>query len=284
MFCAVNLCSIQFICVCVYSSWSSDDQTKHIAPPPTVPTPPPSKTPEQAPATLSDADSKQEVLEVRPSSPIDKVPIPSREDSDVIAAAPHAPPPVMTSLTNNPKHPEPQVADSVDAPVVPEAPAQEESEESSAEMEQTSDGVVEEEHEIAKEKESELVADIEPASVSSSATIISTSVEAPAVANGSDEAFNDAMPATTVTPVVESALESKEQPLLNGLPQDPEVDPDAEPECSTDPVAEPVVLQVQQSFLTAAKALVEEEVEQKAEEISTPAASCPVEETTMQGI
>ncbi|XP_056598709.1 eukaryotic translation initiation factor 4 gamma 1a isoform X2 [Triplophysa dalaica] len=266
----------------VSSMIRSDDQTKHVAPPPTVPTPPPSKTPEQAPAALSDADSKLEVLEVRPSSPIVKVPIPSREDSDVIAAASYAPPPVMNSLTNNPKHPEPQIADSVDAPVVPEAPAQEESEESSAEMQQTSDGVVEEEHEVAKEKESELVADIEPTSDSSSATIISTSVEAPAVANGSDEAFNDAMPATTVTPVVESALESKEQPLLNGLPQDPEVVPDAEPECSTDPVAEPVVLQVQQSFLTAAKALVEEEVEQKAEEISTPAASCPVEETTMQ--
>ncbi|KAA0719054.1 Eukaryotic translation initiation factor 4 gamma 1 [Triplophysa tibetana] len=260
----------------VSSMIRSDDQTKPVVPPPTVPTPPPSKTPEQAPAPLSDADSKP-ALEVRPASPIDKVPIPSREDSDVITAASYTPPPVTTSLTNNPKPPEPQVADSVDAPVVPEAPAQEESEESYAEMEQTLDRVVEEEHEVANEKESELVADIEPTSDSNLATIISTSVEAPAVANGSDIAFNDAMPATTVTPVVESALESKEQPLLNGL----EVAPDAEPECSTNPVAEPVVLQVQQSFLTAEKALVEEEVEQK-EEISNPATSCPVEETTMQ--
>ncbi|XP_057189124.1 eukaryotic translation initiation factor 4 gamma 1a isoform X4 [Triplophysa rosa] len=259
----------------------SDDQTKPVAPPPTVPTPPPSKTPEQAPAALSDADSKP-VSEDRPASPIGKVSIPPREDSDVIAAASYAPPPVSSSLTNNPKHPEPQVADSVDAPVVPEAPAQEESEESSAEMEQTSDGV-EDELEVAEEKESELVADIEPTSDSSSATIISTSVEAPAVANNSsDEASKDAMPATTVTPVAESALESKEQPLLNGLPQDSEAPPDAEPECSTNPVAEPVVPQVQQSFLTAANAPVEEEIEQKAEEIPTPAASCPVEETTMQ--
>lgn len=223
--------------------------------------------------------------EVRPASPVGEVSNPSGENSDVIAAASQAPPPLSTSppLTNNPTHPEPQVADSVDAPVVPEAPAQE-SEESSPEMEQISAEVVEVELEVAVEKESEPVADIEPTSDSSTATIVSAFEEAPAVANGSDEASEDAMPVTTVTPVAESALESKEQPLLNGLPQETEAPPDAEPECSTNPDAEPEVPQVQQSCLTAAKAPVEEEVEQKAEEIPTPATSCPVEETTMQGM
>ncbi|XP_065132120.1 eukaryotic translation initiation factor 4 gamma 1a [Paramisgurnus dabryanus] len=249
-------------------------------PPPAVSTPPPSKTPEEAPALLSAADSKP-VPEVRPASPEDKVFISSEEDTDVIATASRASPPVLTS-PNNPKHPEPQTRDRVEAPVVPEAPAQE-SDESSVQTEQASAEVVEEEQDVAKEIESELVGSVEPPSDSSSTTIISTPVEAPAVANGSDEVSKDPSPVTIATAVPESIIEdSKEQPMLNGLPQDPAEAPEVMSECSTNPVDEPVVAEVQQSCLTAVEAPVEEEVEQKQEEIPIPATSCPVEETTMQ--
>ncbi|XP_051555332.1 eukaryotic translation initiation factor 4 gamma 1-like isoform X4 [Myxocyprinus asiaticus] len=267
----------------------SDDQVKPVAPPASVSTPPPSKTPEQVPVAPSAADC-QPVLEVRPASSVIKVSIPSGEDPDAIAAVsvaacyPVRPASASPPPTNNSNPSEPQTGDCVDAPVVPEAPAQnKEPEDSSPPVEQTPFGVEKEEPEVAKEKESEPVASTEE---SCTAMVISTPVEAlPAVANGSEESSEDSTSVTTETPVPEPVIgEPKEQPLLNGLPQDSAEVPEVEvkPECSTNPAPEPAAPQVQQICLTAVNAPVEEEVEQKAEEIPAPVSSCPVEETIKQ--
>ncbi|XP_051984947.1 eukaryotic translation initiation factor 4 gamma 1a isoform X1 [Xyrauchen texanus] len=271
----------------------SDDQVEPVAPPAAVPTPPPSKTPEQAPTPPSAADS-QPLSEVRQASSVSKVSIPPGEEPDAIttvstaACYPLGLPPASVSPPpmNNPKPSKPQTADSVDASVAPEPPAQKEPVEESPPVQQISSGFEKEEPEVAKEKESEPVASLDASSDSSPTTIIPSSVDdAPAVAIGSDEASKDSSPVTTETPVPEPVIgEQNEQPLLNGLPQDSvEVtEDDVKPECSSNPVAEQEAPQVQQICLTAVIAAPVEEVEQKAEEMPTPELSCPVEETTMQ--
>ncbi|XP_067220339.1 eukaryotic translation initiation factor 4 gamma 1a isoform X2 [Chanodichthys erythropterus] len=259
----------------------ADDQGKAMAPPAAVSTPPPSKTPEQAPAAPSAADSKP-VSEVRPVSPLSKIPIPPAEEPVLFPALPPSPSPPPT---NNPQHSEPQTGDSVDAPVLPDAPAQQkESEDTSPLEELTFTEVAKEEPEVAKEKELEPVAETEAVSDSSPAAITSIPVEtSPAVANDGDDASEDPIPVTMATPVPEPVIdEPKEQPLQNGLPQDSAESPDVKPESSTNPVAEQAVPQVQQSCLTAVKAPVEEAEKDKVEEMPTPVAVCPVEETTMQ--
>jgi len=106
----------------------------------------------------------------------------------------------------------------------------------------------------------------------------------PAVAKEGDNASEDPTPVTKATPIPEPVVdEPKEQPLLNGLPQDSDEASDVKPESSTIPVAEQAVPQVQQSCLTAVKAPVEEAEKEKVEEMPAPVAVCPVEETTMQG-
>uniref|UniRef100_A0A672LCZ2 Eukaryotic translation initiation factor 4 gamma 1-like n=1 Tax=Sinocyclocheilus grahami TaxID=75366 RepID=A0A672LCZ2_SINGR len=261
----------------------ADDQAKSMAPPAAVSTPPPSKTPEQAPLAPSATDSEP-VSEVRPASPVSKIPIPPGEDPAISPALPPTPPP-----TNNPQLSKPQTGDSVDAPVLPDAPVQKKEPEDAPPVEQTSTGVAQEESEVAKEKEPEPVAEpvveTEAASdTSSPAAVISTPVEPPpAVANDGDVASKDTAPVTTVTPVPEPVVdEPKEQPLLNGLPEDSAEAPVVKPESSTNPVAEQEVPQVQQSCLMAVEAPVEEAEEQKAEETPAPVTVCPVEEMTMQ--
>ncbi|XP_016328136.1 eukaryotic translation initiation factor 4 gamma 1-like isoform X12 [Sinocyclocheilus anshuiensis] len=261
----------------------ADDQAKSMAPPAAVSTPPPSKTPEQAPLAPSATDSEP-VSEVRPASPVSKIPIPPGEDSAISPALPPSSPP-----TNNPQLSKPQTGDSVDAPVLPDAPVQKKEPEDAPPVEQTSTGVAQEESEVAKEKEPEPVAEpvveTEAASdTSSPAAVISTPVEPPpSVANDGDVASKDTAPVTTVTPVPEPVVdEPKEQPLLNGLPEDSAEAPVVKPESSTNPVAEQEVPQVQQSCLMAVEAPVEEAEEQKAEETPAPVTVCPVEEMTMQ--
>ncbi|XP_016399896.1 eukaryotic translation initiation factor 4 gamma 1a isoform X13 [Sinocyclocheilus rhinocerous] len=261
----------------------ADDQAKSMAPPAAVSTPPPSKTPEQAPLAPSATDSEP-VSEVRPASPVSKIPIPPGEDPAISPALPQSPPP-----TNNPQLSKPQTGDSVDAPVLPDAPVQQEEPEDAPPVEQTSTGVAQEESEVAKEKEPEPVAEpvveTEAASdTSSPAAVISTPVEPPpAVANDGDVASKDTAPVTAVTPVPEPVVdEPKEQPLLNGLPENSAEAPVVKPESSTNPVAEQEVPQVQQSCLMAVEAPVEEAEEQKAEETPAPVTVCPVEEMTMQ--
>lgn len=253
-----------------------------MAPPAAVSTPPPSKTPEQAPAAPSAADSKP-VSEVRPVSPLSKIPIPPAEEPALFPALPPSPSPPPT---NNPQPSEPQTGDSVDAPVLPDAPAQQKEPEDTSPLEElTFTEVAKEEPEVAKEKELEPVTETEAVSDSSPAAITSIPVEtSPAVANDGDDASEDPIPVTMATPVPEPVIdEPKEQPLQNGLPQDSAESPDVKPECSTNPVAEQAVPQVQQSCLTAVKAPVEEAEKDKVEEMPAPVAVCPVEETTMQG-
>uniref|UniRef100_A0A673H3A1 Eukaryotic translation initiation factor 4 gamma 1-like n=1 Tax=Sinocyclocheilus rhinocerous TaxID=307959 RepID=A0A673H3A1_9TELE len=218
------------------------------------------------------------VSEVRPASPVSKIPIPPGEDPAISPALPQSPPP-----TNNPQLSKPQTGDSVDAPVLPDAPVQQEEPEDAPPVEQTSTGVAQEESEVAKEKEPEPVAEpvveTEAASdTSSPAAVISTPVEPPpAVANDGDVASKDTAPVTAVTPVPEPVVdEPKEQPLLNGLPENSAEAPVVKPESSTNPVAEQEVPQVQQSCLMAVEAPVEEAEEQKAEETPAPVTVCPL--------
>uniref|UniRef100_A0A672QVM2 Eukaryotic translation initiation factor 4 gamma 1-like n=1 Tax=Sinocyclocheilus grahami TaxID=75366 RepID=A0A672QVM2_SINGR len=256
----------------------ADDQVKSMSPPPAVSTPPPSKKAEQAPVVSSAADSKP-VPEIRPASPVSKIPIPPEEDPAISPALTPSPPPA-----SNPQLSNPQTGDSVDAPVLPDAPVQKEPEDAPP-VEPTSTGFEKEESEVAKEKEPEPVAETEAASdVSSPAAIISTPVEPPpAVANDGDVASEDTAPLSTETPILEPVVdEPKEQPLLNGLPEDSAEAPIVKPESSTNPVAEQAVPQVQQSCLMAAEAPVEEAEEEKAEETPAPVTVCPVEEMTMQ--
>uniref|UniRef100_A0A673JBU3 Eukaryotic translation initiation factor 4 gamma 1-like n=1 Tax=Sinocyclocheilus rhinocerous TaxID=307959 RepID=A0A673JBU3_9TELE len=257
----------------------ADDQVKSMSPPPAVSTPPPSKTPEQAPVASSAADSKP-VPEIRPASPVSKIPIPPEEDPAISPALTPSPPPA-----SNPQLSKPQTGDSVDAPVLPDAPVQKKEPEDAPPVEPTSTGIEKEESEVAKEKEPEPVAETEAASdLSSPADIISTPVEPPpAVANDGDVASEDTAPLSTETPILEPVVdEPKEQPLLNGLPEDSAEAPVVKPESSTNPVAEQAVPQVQQSCLMAAEAPVEEAEKEKAEETPAPVTVCPVEETTMQ--
>ncbi len=267
--------------------WSSDDQVKSMdpppavstPPPPAVSTPPPSKTPEQAPVASSAADSKP-VSEFRPASPVSKIPIAPGEDPVISPALTPSPPPA-----NNPQLSEPQTSDSVDAPVLPDAPVQKEPEEAPP-VEPTCIGVEKEESEVAQEKEPEPVAETEAASdASSPAAVISTPVEPPpAVANDGEVASMDTTPLSEETPVPEPVVdEAKELPLHNGLPEDSAESPVVKPESSTNPVAEQVVPQIQQSCLMAVDAPVEEAEEEKPEETSAPVTICSVEETTMQG-
>uniref|UniRef100_A0A673H310 Eukaryotic translation initiation factor 4 gamma 1-like n=1 Tax=Sinocyclocheilus rhinocerous TaxID=307959 RepID=A0A673H310_9TELE len=234
----------------------------------TTSTPTPPQTPEQAPLAPSATDSEP-VSEVRPASPVSKIPIPPGEDPAISPALPQSPPP-----TNNPQLSKPQTGDSVDAPVLPDAPVQQEEPEDAPPVEQTSTGVAQEESEVAKEKEPEPVAEpvveTEAASdTSSPAAVISTPVEPPpAVANDGDVASKDTAPVTAVTPVPEPVVdEPKEQPLLNGLPENSAEAPVVKPESSTNPVAEQEVPQVQQSCLMAVEAPVEEEMTIKMSEI-----------------
>uniref|UniRef100_A0A673H195 Eukaryotic translation initiation factor 4 gamma 1-like n=1 Tax=Sinocyclocheilus rhinocerous TaxID=307959 RepID=A0A673H195_9TELE len=245
----------------------------------TTSTPTPPQTPEQAPLAPSATDSEP-VSEVRPASPVSKIPIPPGEDPAISPALPQSPPP-----TNNPQLSKPQTGDSVDAPVLPDAPVQQEEPEDAPPVEQTSTGVAQEESEVAKEKEPEPVAEpvveTEAASdTSSPAAVISTPVEPPpAVANDGDVASKDTAPVTAVTPVPEPVVdEPKEQPLLNGLPENSAEAPVVKPESSTNPVAEQEVPQVQQSCLMAVEAPVEEAEEQKAEETPAPVTVCPMSE------
>ncbi|XP_073776641.1 eukaryotic translation initiation factor 4 gamma 1a isoform X8 [Danio rerio] len=237
---------------------STDDEVKAMVSPASASTPPPCKTPE--PPAPSSIDSKPE-SEVRPASPESKIPSPPEED--LVVPSPSPPP------ANNPQTSEPQIADSVDAPVLPEASAQKEPKEPCAPVEP----------EEAEEKEYEPVAETEVTAASSPAVVASSAVESsPNVAEDRDGA-----PVITEMPVPELAAdEPKEQPLLNGLPQDSAEVPDVKPESSANPVAEQVVPQDQQSCLTAVKASVEETEKEKAEEAPTPAPVCLVEETTMQ--
>uniref|UniRef100_A0A672QX93 Eukaryotic translation initiation factor 4 gamma 1-like n=1 Tax=Sinocyclocheilus grahami TaxID=75366 RepID=A0A672QX93_SINGR len=242
-------------------------------------TPTPPQKAEQAPVVSSAADSKP-VPEIRPASPVSKIPIPPEEDPAISPALTPSPPPA-----SNPQLSNPQTGDSVDAPVLPDAPVQKEPEDAPP-VEPTSTGFEKEESEVAKEKEPEPVAETEAASdVSSPAAIISTPVEPPpAVANDGDVASEDTAPLSTETPILEPVVdEPKEQPLLNGLPEDSAEAPIVKPESSTNPVAEQAVPQVQQSCLMAAEAPVEEAEEEKAEETPAPVTVCPVEEMTMQG-
>ncbi|XP_073705918.1 eukaryotic translation initiation factor 4 gamma 1a isoform X2 [Garra rufa] len=251
----------------------ADDQVKSMAPPAAVSTPPPAKTPEQAPVAPSVTDSEP-VSEVRPASPVSKISIPPEEDPAISPELPPSPP------TN-----QPQTGDSVDAPVLPDAPVQKEEPEDTPPVEPTSTGIAKEEPEVAKEKEPEPVAETEASSdTSSPAAVISTPVEPPpAVANEGDVVSKDTAPVTTVTPVPEPVVdEPMEQPLLNGLPEDSAEAPVVKPESSANPVAEQAVPQVQQSCLTAVKAPVEEAEEEKPEETPAPVTVSPVEETTMQ--
>lgn len=170
--------------------------------------------------------------------------------------------------------------------MLPDAPVQQKEPVDTSPLEEpTFTGVAKEEPEVAKEKELEPVAETEAVSDSSPAAITSIPVEtSPAVANDGDDASGDPIPVTTATPVPEPVIdEPKEQPLLNGLPQDSAEAPDVKPESSTNPVAEQAVPQVQQSCLMAVKAPVEETEKEKVEEMPAPVAVCPVEETTMQG-
>lgn len=239
---------------------STDDEVKSMVIPANASTPPPCKTPEQVPTAPSSIDSKPE-SEVRPASPESKIPSPPEEDPVVPSSSP---PP-----SNNPQPSEPQIADSVDAPVLPEAPAQKETEEPCVPVEP----------EEAEEKESEPVAETEVTAASSPAAVASNSVEpSPDVAEDGDDA-----PVITETSVPDLAAdEPKEQPLFNGLPRDSSEVPDVKPESFANPVAEQVVPQDLQSCLTAVKAPVEETEKEKAEEAPAPVPVCPVEETTMQ--
>ncbi|XP_077079225.1 eukaryotic translation initiation factor 4 gamma 1a isoform X3 [Siphateles boraxobius] len=268
----------------------ADDQVKSMAPPAAVFTPPPSKTPEPAPASLSAADSKP-VSEVRPGSPLSNIPIPPAEEPALSPALPPSPPPPPPPPspplpTNNPQPSEPQTGDSVDAPVLPDAPPtqQQEPEDTSPLEEPTSTEVAKDEPEVAKEREFEPVPETEAVSNSSPAAVASIPMEpSPAVAKDGDDASEDPTPVTKATPVPEPVVdEPTEQPLLNGLPQDSDEAPDVKPESSSNPVAEQAVPQVQQSCLTAVKAPVEEAEKEKVEEMPAPVAVCPVDETTMQ--
>lgn len=265
----------------------ADDQVKSMAPPPAVSTPPPavstpppSKTPEQAPIASSAADSKP-VSEIRPASPVSKIPITPEDDPVISPALTPSPPPA-----NNPQLSNPQTGDSVDAPVLPDAPVQKEEPEDTPPVEPTSIGVEKEESEVAKEKEPEPVAETEAASdESSSAAIISIPVEPPppAVDNDGEVSSKDTTPLSMETSVPEPVVdEPKEQPLFNGLPEDSAEAPVVKPESSTNPVAEQALPQIQQSCLMAVEAPVEEAEEEKQEETPAPVTVCPVEETTMQ--
>ncbi|XP_026061836.1 eukaryotic translation initiation factor 4 gamma 1-like isoform X3 [Carassius auratus] len=256
----------------------ADEQVKSTAPPPAVSTPPPSKTPEQAPVASSAADSKP-VPEIRPASPVSKIPIPPEDDPAISPALTPSPPP-----TSDPQLSKPQIGDSVDAPVLPDAPAQKEPEDAPP-VEPASTGVEKEESEVAKEEEPEPVAEMEVASDASSlAAIISTPVEPPpAVAFDDEVASKDDTLLSTETPISEPVVdEPKEQPLFNGLPEDSAETPVVKPESSSNPVAEQAVPQVQQICLTAVEAPVEEAEMEKAEETPAPVTVCPVEETAMQ--
>ncbi|XP_058601901.1 eukaryotic translation initiation factor 4 gamma 1a isoform X4 [Onychostoma macrolepis] len=251
-------------------------------PPPAVSTPPPPKTPEQAPIASSAADSKP-VSEIRPASPVSKIPITPEEDPVISPALTPSPPPPPPA--NNPQLSNPQTCDRVDAPILPDAPVQKEEPEDTPPVEPTSIGVEKEESEVAKEKEPEPVAETEAASDESiSAAIISTPVEPPpAVDNDVEVASKDTTPLSMETPVPEPVVdEPKEQPLLNGLPEDSAEAPIVKPESSTNPVAEQALPQVQQSCLMAVEAPVEEAEEEKPEETPAPVTVCPVEETNMQ--
>uniref|UniRef100_A0A8C2ATP7 Eukaryotic translation initiation factor 4 gamma, 1a n=1 Tax=Cyprinus carpio TaxID=7962 RepID=A0A8C2ATP7_CYPCA len=239
------------------------EQVKSMTPPPAVSTPPPSKTPEQAPVASLAADSKP-VPEIRPASPVSKIPIPPEEDPEISPALTPSPPPASDPQLSNP-----QTGDSVDAPVLPDAPVQKEEPEDAPPVEPTSTVVEKEESEVAIEKEPEPVVETEAASeVSSLAAIISSPVEPPpAVAKDGE------------VPVVD---EPKEQPLLNGLTEDSAEAPVVKPESSTNPDAEQVVPQVLQSCLMAVEAPVEEAEQEKAEETPAPVTVCPVEETTIK--
>ncbi|XP_042573953.1 eukaryotic translation initiation factor 4 gamma 1a isoform X3 [Cyprinus carpio] len=257
----------------------ADEQVKSMTPPPAVSTPPPSKTPEQAPVASLAADSKP-VPEIRPASPVSKIPIPPEEDPEISPALTPSPPPA-----SNPQLSNPQTGDSVDAPVLPDAPVQKEEPEDAPPVEPTSTVVEKEESEVAIEKEPEPVVETEAASeVSSLAAIISSPVEPPpAVAKDGEVASKDTDPLSMETPVLEPVVdEPKEQPLLNGLTEDSAEAPVVKPESSTNPDAEQVVPQVLQSCLMAVEAPVEEAEQEKAEETPAPVTVCPVEETTMQ--
>uniref|UniRef100_A0A8C0YSZ0 Eukaryotic translation initiation factor 4 gamma, 1a n=1 Tax=Cyprinus carpio carpio TaxID=630221 RepID=A0A8C0YSZ0_CYPCA len=257
----------------------ADEQVKSMTPPPAVSTPPPSKTPEQAPVASLAADSKP-VPEIRPASPVSKIPIPPEEDPEISPALTPSPPPA-----SNPQLSNPQTGDSVDAPVLPDAPVQKEEPEDAPPVEPTSTVVEKEESEVAIEKEPEPVVETEAASeVSSLAAIISSPVEPPpAVAKDGEVASKDTDPLSMEPPVLEPVVdEPKEQPLLNGLTEDSAEAPVVKPESSTNPDAEQVVPQVLQSCLMAVEAPVEEAEQEKAEETPAPVTVCPVEETTMQ--
>uniref|UniRef100_A0A8C1I5Q3 Eukaryotic translation initiation factor 4 gamma 1-like n=1 Tax=Cyprinus carpio TaxID=7962 RepID=A0A8C1I5Q3_CYPCA len=257
----------------------ADEQVKSMTPPPAVSTPPPSKTPEQAPVASLAADSKP-VPEIRPASPVSKIPIPPEEDPEISPALTPSPPPASDPQLSNP-----QTGDSVDAPVLPDAPVQKEEPEDAPPVEPTSTVVEKEESEVAIEKEPEPVVETEAASeVSSLAAIISSPVEPPpAVAKDGEVASKDTDPLSMETPVLEPVVdEPKEQPLLNGLTEDSAEAPVVKPESSTNPDAEQVVPQVLQSCLMAVEAPVEEAEQEKAEETPAPVTVCPVEETTMQ--
>uniref|UniRef100_A0A9J8D0W4 Eukaryotic translation initiation factor 4 gamma, 1a n=1 Tax=Cyprinus carpio carpio TaxID=630221 RepID=A0A9J8D0W4_CYPCA len=232
-----------------------------------VSTPPPSKTPEQAPVASLAADSKP-VPEIRPASPVSKIPIPPEEDPEISPALTPSPPPA-----SNPQLSNPQTGDSVDAPVLPDAPVQKEEPEDAPPVEPTSTVVEKEESEVAIEKEPEPVVETEAASeVSSLAAIISSPVEPPpAVAKDGEVASKDTDPLSMEPPVLEPVVdEPKEQPLLNGLTEDSAEAPVVKPESSTNPDAEQVVPQVLQSCLMAVEAPVEEAEQEKAEETPAP--------------
>uniref|UniRef100_A0A8C2ATT4 Eukaryotic translation initiation factor 4 gamma, 1a n=1 Tax=Cyprinus carpio TaxID=7962 RepID=A0A8C2ATT4_CYPCA len=237
-----------------------------------VSTPPPSKTPEQAPVASLAADSKP-VPEIRPASPVSKIPIPPEEDPEISPALTPSPPPASDPQLSNP-----QTGDSVDAPVLPDAPVQKEEPEDAPPVEPTSTVVEKEESEVAIEKEPEPVVETEAASeVSSLAAIISSPVEPPpAVAKDGEVASKDTDPLSMETPVLEPVVdEPKEQPLLNGLTEDSAEAPVVKPESSTNPDAEQVVPQVLQSCLMAVEAPVEEAEQEKAEETPAPVTVCP---------
>uniref|UniRef100_A0A8C2ATU4 Eukaryotic translation initiation factor 4 gamma, 1a n=1 Tax=Cyprinus carpio TaxID=7962 RepID=A0A8C2ATU4_CYPCA len=236
--------------------------------------------PQQAPVASLAADSKP-VPEIRPASPVSKIPIPPEEDPEISPALTPSPPPASDPQLSNP-----QTGDSVDAPVLPDAPVQKEEPEDAPPVEPTSTVVEKEESEVAIEKEPEPVVETEAASeVSSLAAIISSPVEPPpAVAKDGEVASKDTDPLSMETPVLEPVVdEPKEQPLLNGLTEDSAEAPVVKPESSTNPDAEQVVPQVLQSCLMAVEAPVEEAEQEKAEETPAPVTVCPVEETTMQG-
>ncbi|TRZ00323.1 hypothetical protein DNTS_024132 [Danionella cerebrum] len=215
---------------------------------PTVPTPPPSKTPE-LPLNAPSAIESKPVAEIRPASPVNKTFSPPLEEME--APIP-SPPPALS-----PQSAEPQTGDIVDAPVLPETPAVKKSEDISPPV----------------EPESEHVAETEIPSSSKLDTVALDHTElSPPIAHGVDA------PVITATSVPVLAAIQPEQPLVNGLPQDSTETPDEKQESSTDPGSEPVVHN-QPSCLTAVKTPEEDSI---ASEETSPVMVCPVEEPTMQ--